>query len=286
MKIHLLLNTDPAEQPATITGPTSQGGNPPQSATRSRSPSLTELDANKRRKTEGQQPRQPLSLVPASPPFAGPSTAAPSSPVQAALPTPSMIEWLDTLGETLDIHEARQAFEINRGPMTQRLLSRQLHVVPNHGGAANNCLIISLLQHATRNYSSEHVNAAADVRRALAAAHPTVSLDEPLHSDDAAARWLIEHVVQNHARGRDMQVFFLEPGQDGQPIPRIGREGSGPAVGIANWGVHFEAVMNLSDTDLITHLVDMAPQSSRRQDDETMRSHAQRLMREDPLVLA
>jgi hypothetical protein len=286
MNILSLLNPAPQQQPVpTHTGPVPQPADGAQRLTHPRSASPTGLQSNKRRKIDGPAPpRQSVSLV-----AGDSSTAVPSSWPGSVFPfgpaSPTIVDFMETLRVDRLAHES-EAFETNRGLMTQRLLSRHLHVVPNHGGQANNCLIISLLQHATRNYSSEHVNAAADVRRALAAAHPTVSLDEPLHSDDAAARWLIEHVVQNHARGRDMQVFFLEPGQDGQPIPRIGREGSGPAVGIANWGVHFEAVMNLSDTDLITHLVDMAPQSSRRQDDETMRSHAQRLMREDPLVLA
>jgi hypothetical protein len=42
--------------------------------------------------------------------------------------------------------------------------------------------------------------------------------------------------------GVDREVIFLEPGDQGIPIPRVAREGNDPmaAVAVANWGTHFE----------------------------------------------
>ena len=138
------------------------------------------------------------------------------------------------------------AFARNRRKTTLWLKDRGVQVIGNDGGAANNCLIISLVQHATGDFDSEHPEHAAAIRAALVAQFPHISMVDPLHSDTNEARWLAAHVHTNYGQEPAPALWFLEPGSDGRPIPRqvsgTGADGSGGIITVANWGRHFEAV--------------------------------------------
>jgi hypothetical protein len=202
--------------------------------------------------------QMPMPHLPLAPPWHGavPWVPQPAPPFAPAALLPSVPAGVPDWG----IGAHRQAFHANRGEVTLRLQARNLWVNPNQGGLANNCLIISLLQHATGIYTSEHAQAAEEVRQALMAQFPHIDYNAPLHSDAPETACVIRYVMQRH--GLNRPVIFLEPAQDGV-VARfssvLADENIEQAVGIANWGDHFEAVVNLSGRSLLEHLTDLAP---------------------------
>ncbi len=110
---------------------------------------------------------------------------------------------------------------------------------PNRGGNGVDCLIISLLQHATRQYGSEHAQLASRYRAELKKAFPQVGNDMLL-PDDHAFQWLVNRL--NRDFGRSLQVQVYTPGPEGHPVmlPQIG-QGSEP-VAVLQGPAHFEAL--------------------------------------------
>jgi hypothetical protein len=200
-----------------------------------------------------------LAESPASP-QASDSVAVRGRNTAPPQPIDALLEQESIRSSVAAVQAHLSAFERNRQAMTNVLSARGLHVIGNDGGQANNCLIISLLQHATQNYDSHHGDAALQVRSALIAEFPELDFDGPLHSDDPASQWLIEHILQAYGGGVDREVIFLEPGDQGIPIPRVARGGNDPmaAVAVANWGTHFEAVRNQGNLSWIEHLAELA----------------------------
>lgn len=145
-----------------------------------------------------------------------------------------------------NISALADAFAKNRPKTTAWLKGHDVEVVGNSGGAANNCLIISLVQHATGKFDSEHSKFATAAREALVKRFPKIKMEDPLHSDTEEARWLADHIHTNYGQGPAPALWFLEPGDDGAPVPRqvsgTGADGSGGIITVANWGYHFEAV--------------------------------------------
>jgi hypothetical protein len=104
--------------------------------------------------------------------------------------------------------------------MTRLLALDGLHVIPNDGGTANNCLIISLVQALTGKFSHPHDTTVAQIRNALIRQFPELDLDSPLHSDGHRAQWLLAHVQS--VLGLPAARAVIMPSISG-PKPRLER---------------------------------------------------------------
>ena len=113
-------------------------------------------------------------------------------------------------------------------------------VIPNNG-KSNNCLLISLLQHTTGDYTSQHSEEAAKYKSILEAqSKGDIGLLDPLYSDTALITELIDRIGRDH--GREMSVNFCFADAEGNLAQRTVGSGLNP-VWIFDQGGHFEAVL-------------------------------------------
>lgn len=116
-----------------------------------------------------------------------------------------------------------------------------LEVVKNRGGGSNNCLLISLLQHAKKDYKSEHLEDAHFYKAILASlSEGTIELCDALFEDTAPIRKLIDTINENY--GSDISVNFYIGNSSGEPGVKTIGAGKNPVI-IFNQGRHFEAVI-------------------------------------------
>ena len=113
-----------------------------------------------------------------------------------------------------------------------------------NSGHGMDCLIISLLQHATGRYDAqsepELAELAGHYRAELAQNHPEIQQgDLMLYDDESAVAALIRTI--NRDFGADMNVHLITPTPDGPVRFQPSQLGSQP-VGIAMFGNHFQAV--------------------------------------------
>ena len=116
-----------------------------------------------------------------------------------------------------------------------------LKVVRNGGGASNNCLLISLLQHAKKDYSSEHLKDANKYKALLVSqSRGTIGLYSALFEDSALMVELINKINQDCKS--DIRVQFYTGNDTSEP--GVGEVGTGntPVI-IFNQAGHFEAVI-------------------------------------------
>ncbi|HEV2705517.1 MAG TPA: DUF4157 domain-containing protein [Pyrinomonadaceae bacterium] len=119
------------------------------------------------------------------------------------------------------------------------LATNEIKVAPNSGSGCN-CLIISLLQHATGNYASEHAAKARTLREALIGQFPQIVLGQMLHSDDPAYVWLVNRI--NEEYGISMNPVFVSPDAEARPfVHPVNQIGENPVV-IWQQGNHYEAL--------------------------------------------
>ncbi|MHA6823320.1 type III effector protein [Ralstonia pseudosolanacearum] len=126
----------------------------------------------------------------------------------------------------------------------QWLDARGIAAAPNSGATSMDCLIISLLQHATGSYDAASEPAlareAARYRTALAEAHPEIlSGDRMLYADEPATDALIRMI--NETQQVSLQLQMVLPTDDGPvqlPSPETGRN----PVGVVLFGNHFQAL--------------------------------------------
>jgi hypothetical protein len=152
-----------------------------------------------------------------------------------------------------------KAFSSNYEVAASWLTDLGMKPVRNGGGGANNCLIITMLQHATGDYSQDHDGAAGKVRSALMAKFPHIKWGEPLHSDSPEARWLLKHVNDTYGGGVQHALVFIEgtvPGADGSVQPVLRQLGNTDAEGVVlhaalNYGGHFEALHDTHEQPLV-----------------------------------
>lgn len=118
-----------------------------------------------------------------------------------------------------------------------------------NSGHGMDCLIISLLQHATgrydREFEPELAERAGRYRAELAQDHPEIEQgDRMLYDDESAIAALIQTINRDfHA---DMNVHLITPTTDGPVRFQPSQLGSQP-VGIVMFGNHFQAVHRLAD---------------------------------------
>ncbi len=118
-------------------------------------------------------------------------------------------------------------------------------VIPNGGGGASNCLLISLMQHAKGDYSCEHTAEVNSLRQALilhTGGRETGALFGDTSKDGALA-WLVDTINKNYALPeRTLSALMMHGFAGGQPaILKVGN-GKIPAM-IFESNAHFEAVV-------------------------------------------
>ncbi|VWB89021.1 hypothetical protein BLA15816_04280 [Burkholderia lata] len=129
----------------------------------------------------------------------------------------------------------------------------------NSGGASMDCLIISLLQHASGHYELQHepqlVAIATRYRTALGQAHPEIDAgDRMLYDDEPAVATLMEMINRDY--GVSMDLHLVLPTIDGPVRIQSAGTGSDP-VGIVIFGNHYQALHRAGGTpkQLTPHVV-------------------------------
>ncbi len=123
------------------------------------------------------------------------------------------------------------------------LKGQGFEIKPNNGNR-NNCLIISMLQHATGDYGSNHESAAKKYKSLLFDwSGGTEKLDSPLYSDNVLAEMLIDRINYDYFgdnSGRYLRFKIVSPDHEGKPAVR--EIGKGQRVaGIIDGAGHYEA---------------------------------------------
>ncbi|PMS22032.1 type III effector protein [Trinickia dabaoshanensis] len=118
-----------------------------------------------------------------------------------------------------------------------------------NSGHGMDCLIISLLQHATGRYGPESepelVGLAARYRAQLTLSHPEIEQgDRMLYDDEPALEALIRSINRDYQA--DMNVQLITPSTDGPVRFQTSALGSHP-VGVVMFGNHFQAVHRPAD---------------------------------------
>lgn len=118
-------------------------------------------------------------------------------------------------------------------------------VKPNSGNS-NNCLIISMLQHVTGDYHSNHLETARHYKEQLAErSHHTIAVDQPLHSDTGLTDWLVDQINRDYfgdRRDRYLCFWMVTADLDGAPAVRSVGHGH-RAMAILDGAGHYEAVV-------------------------------------------
>lgn len=123
------------------------------------------------------------------------------------------------------------------------LSSRGFEIKSNNGNR-NNCLIISMLQHVTGNYDSNHEAAAKKYKALLFDwSGGTEKHDSPLYSDNVLTEMLIDKINADYF-GDDSERYLrfkiVSPDHEGKPAVR--EIGNGRRVaGIIDGAGHYEA---------------------------------------------
>ncbi len=116
--------------------------------------------------------------------------------------------------------------------------------IRRNSGNGNNCLIISMLQHATGDYHSEHAAQAKHYKKLLAERSDNKEkTSNALFSDDELTRWLIARINRDHFGDRRelyLKFRFVTADLDGNPAVRTTGEGARVA-GIVDMAGHYEA---------------------------------------------
>jgi hypothetical protein len=121
----------------------------------------------------------------------------------------------------------------------------------NSGHASMDCLIISLLQHATGRYDAQAeprlAAQAARYREALAGEYPEIERgDRMLYDDEPAVATLLRRINRDY--GVSMNLQLIMPSADGPVRFQASALGTDP-VGIAMFGNHFQAVHAAASVD-------------------------------------
>lgn len=137
-----------------------------------------------------------------------------------------------------------QEFEAQRSindKLRNWFTDRQMTVVANQG-ENQNCLLISLVQHASGNYHSQHAQAASDFKDILTReSKGQILKHDALYDDTALMTALIKRINEKYQS--DMRVDFYTADLNGNPAIRSVGDGKKPVI-IFNQVGHFEAVVS------------------------------------------
>jgi hypothetical protein len=147
--------------------------------------------------------------------------------------------------ENEPLHAEREAQQKLNGQLRHWFDTNGFDVKPNSGNS-NNCLIISMLQHVTGDYHSDHVDSASHYKKQLAqqSGHE-IKTSHALHSDTALTSWLIDQINHDYfGRQKDRYFCFwmVTADLDGKPAVRSIGEGQ-RAAAILDGAGHYEAVV-------------------------------------------
>lgn len=139
-------------------------------------------------------------------------------------------------------------FLVQRGLIEElkRWLTGQGFSIRKNNGDSNNCLIISMLQHATGDYQQNHEEAARKYKAMLvnwSGGKETSS--SALFADDELARKLVEAINRDYFGTRTeryLRFEFMTADLDGRPAVRTFGDGT-RAAAILDGGGHYEACL-------------------------------------------
>lgn len=118
--------------------------------------------------------------------------------------------------------------------------------IKTNSGNSNNCLIISMLQHVTGDYHSDHVAQASHYKQKLAEQSGNeIGTSEALHSDTALTAWMTEQINRDYfgeQKQRYVCFWMVTADLDGKPAVRSIGEGRRAGV-IFDGAGHYEAVV-------------------------------------------
>lgn len=159
--------------------------------------------------------------------------------------------------ESDSLHAEREAQQKLNGQLRHWFDTNGFDVKPNSGNS-NNCLIISMLQHVTGDYHSDHVNQASHYKQKLAqqSGHE-IKTSHALHSDTVLTSWLIDQINHDYfGQQKDRYVCFwmVTADLDGKPAVRSIGEGQ-RAAAIFDGAGHYEAVVarNIRSARQLSH---------------------------------
>lgn len=120
--------------------------------------------------------------------------------------------------------------------------------VPNDGKAhdsTNNCLVISLLQHATRDYGSDHAQLVIQYREILAGLEDApLPRDAPISALSDAAKRLVDLINADPGMSPKLRVAFISEFDGRMRVDEVGsKEPDARTVVIWDQGGHFEPVV-------------------------------------------
>jgi hypothetical protein len=113
-------------------------------------------------------------------------------------------------------------------------------VIPNSGGRSNNCFLISLLQHATGDYRSEHAAEVSHYRQQLMKWDKTIKANDPLPASGKLVENLIELVLKDKKYNRRFAI--AGPSLGAEPSWHFYGKGKDYAI-IFDQSGHYEAVI-------------------------------------------
>ncbi len=143
------------------------------------------------------------------------------------------------------LHAEREAQQKLNDQLRHWFGTNGFDVKPNSGNS-NNCLIISMLQHVTGDYHSDHVDSASHYKKQLAqqSGHE-IKTSHALHSDTALTSWLIAQINHDYfgqQKDRYFCFWMVTADLDGKPAVRSIGEGQ-RAAAIFDGAGHYEAVV-------------------------------------------
>lgn len=113
-------------------------------------------------------------------------------------------------------------------------------IVRNGGGAANNCLLISILQHVTGDYGTEHAADVNHYRKKLMEWDKSIGKYDPLPSSGKTIKRLINLITREKKVER--RIVIAGPGIGNDPTYHFYGKGKDYAV-IFDQSGHYEAVV-------------------------------------------
>jgi hypothetical protein len=139
----------------------------------------------------------------------------------------------------------RKSQQALNGQLRQWFDTNGFDVKPNSGNS-NNCLIISMLQHVTGDYHSDHAAQASHYKQKLAEQSGNeISTSQALYSDTALTRWMIGQINRDYfgeQKQRHVCFWMVTTDLDGKPAVRSVGEGQRAGVIFDSAG-HYEAVV-------------------------------------------
>lgn len=129
---------------------------------------------------------------------------------------------------------------INTEKLHSWLDANGFDVVKNGGGGHNDCLLISLMQHATGDYETEHAADVDDCRAFLNRLDPTIQRDDALPAMHHAIGKLVDKI--NNEKNCELRIAIVAPGIDGEPTYHYYGKGTRFAM-IFDQSGHFDAVV-------------------------------------------